>query len=92
MNLIGMTRDEIAHAVRDKSRAELIDLLHDHVSFDPWFKPQEIADRRRMSKWKVMDLVRRGILKAHKPLDNAVRIPLSSIRAWDKETALSLMP
>ena len=33
-------------------------------------------------------LIRRGVLRAHMPVQNQYRIPLSAIRAWDRDTAL----
>lgn len=88
MNLVGKSRDEIAEATRNKSRQELIELLHEHTAFEPMFRLDEIAARRRMSVRTLKALVKAGRLRAHKPLENQVRIPLSSIREWDAETAL----
>jgi len=92
VNLVGKTREQIAAAVRDKTHSELVDLLYEHVTLEPHFKAQEIADRRRMSKSTILDLVKRGVLRAHKTCDTQLRIPLSAVREWDAETALTLSP
>jgi excisionase family DNA binding protein len=88
MNLTGKSRDQIEKLTRNKTRAELLDLLYEHTTFEPMFKPQEIAERRRMSKRTVVELIHRGILRAHKPFNNGLRVPLWAIRKWDSETAV----
>jgi hypothetical protein len=86
--LIGKTKEQIEHATRHKRREELIEIIYRLATFEPMFKPQEIADHRRMSKRVVVRLIKDGVLRAHKPLENALRIPLSAIREWDQQTAL----
>jgi hypothetical protein len=91
MNLAGKTREEIAEATRNKTRSELVDLLYEHATFEPMFTPQEIATRRRISRKMVLQKIRAGeIRRAHMPLDNRIRVPLSAIREWDGETALAI--
>ena len=88
MNLVGKSREQIAQATRHKQREELIDLIYSLATFEPMFKIQEIAVRRGLSRDSVERLIKRGKLRAHKPLDNIVRVPLSAIRDWDETTAL----
>jgi hypothetical protein len=88
MNLVGKSKEQIEQATRNKKRHELIEIIYSLATFEPMFKPQEIATRRRMSKGKVLGLIKTGVLRAHKPLDNALRVPLSAIRDWDSQTAL----
>ena len=52
------------------------------------YTPQEIAIRRAMSKRTVLQLVKRDVIRAHKPFENGIRVPLSAIREWDAQTAL----
>ena len=88
MDLIGKSLEQIEVATRNKRRQELLEIIYSLATFEPMYKPDEIARRRRMSIGKVKDLIRKGVLRAHKPLDNALRVPLSAIRDWDKETAV----
>jgi hypothetical protein len=88
MNLIGKSREQIEQATKDLKRHELLDMLYSLATCEPMLKPQEIAARRGMSKQKVLGLIKHGILRAHKPLDNQYRVPLSSIREWDAQTAV----
>jgi excisionase family DNA binding protein len=88
MNLIGKSREQIEQATKDLKRHELIDLLYSLATCEPMFKPQEIAARRGMSKQSILKLIKRGVLRAHKPLENAYRVPLSAIREWDAQTAV----
>lgn len=88
MNLVGKSREQIAQATRHKKREELIDLIYSLATFEPMFKVQEIAARRGMSRDKVIRLIKSGRIRAHKPLENALRVPLSAIRDWDQQTAL----
>jgi excisionase family DNA binding protein len=88
MSLTGKTKEQIAKAVEGKTREELIELLYSLASLEPMFSPEEVASRRDMSKRSILRLVKRGVLKAHKPFQNGVRIPLSTIREWDLNTKL----
>ena len=88
VNLVGKSRGEIEHATRDKSRPELVNLLYELASVEPMFTPQQIAELRHLSKDTVLDLIRRGRIRAHKPLENGLRIPLSAVQDWDAATAL----
>jgi len=88
MSLVGKTREQIEHATRHKKREELLEIIYSLATFEPHFKPQEIAERRRMSKGKVLRLIKAGVLRAHKPMENALRVPLSAIQDWDEKTAL----
>lgn len=88
MDLVGKSLSQIEEATRNKKRHELLLIIHELASFEPMFKPNEIAQRRRCSKAKILELIKAGVLRAHKPLDNALRVPLSSIREWDRQTAI----
>jgi hypothetical protein len=88
MNLVGKSKEQIEQATRHKRREELVEIIYRLATFEPMFKPQEIAENRRMSKRVVIGLIKRGVLRAHKPLTNALRVPLSAIRDWDRQTAL----
>jgi hypothetical protein len=88
-NLIGKSRDEIEAALRTKTRGELVDLIHSLVAFEPHFSPSTVARRREISKDTVIELCKNGTIpRVHKPIKNSWRIPLSSIREWDVQTAI----
>jgi hypothetical protein len=87
MNLVGKSREQIVQATKDKNREQLLDVIYDLATFEPMFRPQEIAARRRMSPRHVYDLIKRRVLRVHKPNAHSLLVPLSSIRAWDKQTA-----
>ena len=88
MNVVGRSKEQIAKATRDFKREELIDLIYSLATCEPMFKVSEIAMRRRMSRDSVLRLIKRGKLRAHKPFENALRVPLSAIRDWDRQTAV----
>jgi excisionase family DNA binding protein len=88
MNLIGKSREQIEHTTRNKTRSELLDIIYSLATFEPMYKPQEIATRRGMSKHTVLQLIKRGVIRAHKPFENGIRVPLSAIHEWDAQTAL----
>jgi excisionase family DNA binding protein len=88
MNLVGKSREQIAQATRQKKREELIDLIYSLATCEPMLTVNEVAARRGLSRDSIERLIKRGKIRAHKPLDKAVRVPLSSIRDWDQQTAL----
>jgi hypothetical protein len=90
--LVGRSREQIEQALRDKKRAELLDVIYSLATCEPMLSPREIATRRQMTKRRVMQLIKDGTLRAHKPAENALRVPLSSIREWDQQTALFFSP
>lgn len=92
INLVGKSLEQIREATKDWSRHELQTAIYKLASCEPWFSPQELAALRGVSKFKIVELIRAGVLRAHKPLDNAYRIPLSGIHEWDRQTALFFLP
>jgi len=88
MNLAGKSREQIDAALRDKSHAELIEIIYSLATSESMIAPGELAARRQISKRAVMRLIKAGKLRAHQTLRNSVRIPLDSVREWDRNTAL----
>ena len=92
MSLVGKSKEQIEQATRHKRREELIEIIYSLASVEPMFKPRELAARRGMSPRVIMKLIKQGRIRAHKPLANVLRVPLSAIREWDKNTALFFSP
>ena len=88
MDLIGKSLEQIEAATRNKRRQELLEIIYSLATLEPMYKPAEIAARRGMSKGKVIQLIKTGVLPAHKPLETAYRVKLSTLRKWDEETAV----
>ena len=88
MSLAGMSKEQIEKSVAGKSRAELVNIIYLLASFEPMFSPQEVAQRRQLSKRVILKLVKEGRLRAHRPLTNAIRIPASALHEWDQNTKL----
>lgn len=90
--LIGKSREQIEAALRSKKRGDLLDVIYSLATCEPMLSPKELAVRREMSKQKILQLIKTGVIRAHKPLGNSVRVPLSAIREWDAQTALFFSP
>lgn len=90
MNIVGKTRQQIEEATRKLKRKQLIALLHQHVTIEPKFTPEQIAQANRLTPRVVRKLMRAGTLPAHEPVVNQLRSSLSQIRSWDENTALTL--
>lgn len=90
MNLIGKSREEIERALKDKGRPALLDLIFELASLEPHFSVSQVARLRKVSRDTILDKIRAGaIRRVHKPVKNALRIPLSAVRAWDAQTEIS---
>jgi excisionase family DNA binding protein len=85
--LVGKSRTQIAEATKHWTREELLDLIFRMASAPPHLTSQELAALRRISKYKVIDLIYQGKLRAHRPLANGeFRIEVESIHEWDERT------
>ena len=88
MNLIGLSKEKIEQALAKKDRGELINIIHRLASFEVMYSPQEVANRRQLSKRVILKLVKEGQLRAHKPMPTVIRIPVSALHEWDAKTKL----
>ena len=88
VKVLGKSREDIESATRNYTRDELLDLIYSLATCEPHLKVSDVAARRGLSKQKVLQLIRAGSLRAHKPLANGIRVPLSAVRAWDANTVL----
>jgi hypothetical protein len=90
LNLIGLSRDRIAAALARKRHDELIDIIAELATLEPHFSPRTVARARGLSQRRIVAMCRSQTLRAHKPLPNGWRIPLSAIHEWDAQTAVAI--
>ena len=90
MNLIGKSRPEIERALRNKDRPELLDLIFELATVEPHFSVSQLARARKLSRDTILDKIRRReIPRVHRPVKNALRIPISAIAEWDANTQVT---
>src|SRR5689334_17338684 len=83
MHLTGKTRGQLEALLGDKSKSELIDLVHSLVSLEPHLRPSEVARRAGLNKRFVLKALRTGDLSPYLALaDNSLRIPISAVDRW----------
>jgi hypothetical protein len=90
VNLIGRSRAEIERALRNKDRPELLDLIFELSTMEPHFSVSQVARARKLSRDTILEKIRnREIPRVHRPVKNALRIPISSIAEWDANTQIT---
>lgn len=62
MRISGKTRQELEVLLKNKSRAELLDLIHSLTIVEQLLKPSEIASRSALNKRAVLKEIREGRL------------------------------
>jgi hypothetical protein len=83
MILRGKTREQLEAALGDKSRAELIDLVHSLVMVEQLFKPAEIAARSCLNKRAVLRDIRDGKFGDYYcRAENSIAVPASGVNHW----------
>jgi excisionase family DNA binding protein len=88
--LIGKTRAQIESALRNKDRPELLDLIFELSTIEPHLTVSELARARKISRATVLDKIRkREIPRAHRLGEHGLRIPLSAIAQWDRNTQIT---
>jgi hypothetical protein len=89
-NLLGKSRADIERALKHRDRPALLDLICDLVTVEPHFSVSQLARLRKVSRNTILEKIKAGEIKrVHKPVKNALRIPLSAIRDWDANTEIS---
>lgn len=83
MNLAGRSREEIETALKNRSRADLLDLIYSLTTVEFVLRPSDIAARSAINKRAVLRDLRDGkfpryFLRAA----NSILVPLSSVNAW----------
>jgi predicted DNA-binding transcriptional regulator AlpA len=90
MNLIGKSRPEIERALRNKDRPELLDVIYTLSTMEPHFSVSQVARARKLSRDTILEKIRkREIPRVHRPVKNALRIPISAIQEWDQNTQVT---
>jgi hypothetical protein len=86
MDFTGKTRDEIVASLADKPRSALVEMIVSMASVEQWFKPGEIAARRRMNVRDVRKAMKAGKLGGgyYRRAANSMLVPASAIAAWDR--------
>lgn len=92
IDVMGKTREQLGDLLGRKRPAELIDIIHELATLEPFFSPRTIARARGMSKRRIVKMCKDQELRAHKPSPNNYRVPLSAVREWDANTAVKLSP
>lgn len=70
-----------------KERSELVRMIKFLSVAEVFFTPAELAKARRLPRRTVVELCKRGEIRAHRVLSNRWRIPLSAVHEWDRNTA-----
>jgi hypothetical protein len=90
VNLIGKSRPEIERALRNKDRPELLDLIFELATMEPHFSVSQVARARKLSRDTILEKIRKHeIPRVHRPVKNALRIPISAIQEWDQNTQVT---
>ena len=100
MNLRGKTRDQLEVALRHKSRADLLDLIHSLVSVEQlcWVpssisRKTEIAARSCLNKRAVLRDIRDGKFGDYYcRAENSIAIPLSGVNKWRRNFRVPAKP
>jgi excisionase family DNA binding protein len=93
MTLIGKSRPEIEHLMRNKQRPELLDIIFELATVEPHFSVSQVARLRKLSRDTILAKIHSGAIpRVHKPVKNALRIPLSAVKEWDAQTMISNHP
>ena len=83
MKLHGKTREQLEAALTHKSRSELIDLIHSHVTVEQLLKPSEIAARSCLNKRAVLRDIRDGKFGDYYcRAENSIAVPASGVNRW----------
>jgi len=90
MNLRGKTREQLEVALLNKSRSELVDLIHSLVTVEQVLKPGEIAARSCLNKRSVLRDLRDGKFGSYFcRAENSISVPISSVNAWRNKFLVS---
>src|SRR6476660_10037149 len=83
MNLRGKTREQLGAALANKSRSELLDLIHSLVTVEQLLKPAEIAARSCLNKRAVLRDIRDGKFGDYFcRAENSIAVPASGVNQW----------
>jgi hypothetical protein len=85
-SLCGKTREQIEHELRDKSRAELIEIIWSLSTVEELFTPAELASREKRSRREVLRDLKAGKYGGgfYAFAFNSLRASASGINAYRK--------
>lgn len=90
IDLTGKTREEIEATLEDVDRPELIDMIVEMATLEQWFRPSEIARRRRMNVRDVREAMKAGKMGGYfRRAGNAMFASASGVAAWDRRFFVS---
>ena len=82
-DLRGKTREQLERLLQDKTRSELIDLVHSLLTVEQLFKPGEISARTHVNKRAILRDLRDGKFGDYYcRAENSVLIPASGVQKW----------
>lgn len=90
INVIGKSRDAIGKLLQRKRPEELLDIIYELATLEPFFSLRTVAIARGVPTRKVKAMCKDGSLPYHEMSPNNWRVPLSSVREWDENTAFKL--
>jgi hypothetical protein len=84
MNLTGKSREQIGRALRERSRAELLDLIFSLSTVEELFKPSEIAKRSKINRRDVLRDIKAGKFGGGYfcRAQNSLAVSASSVNKW----------
>jgi len=83
MHFAGKTREEIERALRNYSRAALLDVIFSLTTVEQLFKPSEIAARSCINKRAVLSDIRDGKFGPYFcRAENSIAVPASGVNSW----------
>jgi len=94
VNVSGKNREEIARALANKTRAELLDIIFSLATVEPHFTPAEIAGRSGMTKRTVLADIHAGRFGGEyfKRSNNQITVSAAGVNAWRKSFRVVVEP
>ncbi len=93
MKLADKTREHIEHALADRSRSELLDIIFSLATVEQLFKPTEIAARSCVNKRAVLRDIRDGKFGDYfVRAENSIAVPASGVNAWRRSFCVPAKP
>ena len=91
MDLRERTREQIEATLRNKSRAELVDIISSLTTVEQLLKPSEIAARSCINKRAVLKDIRDGKFGHYYcRAENSIAVPASGVNQWRRSFEVPL--
>jgi hypothetical protein len=93
LDVRGRSRLEIAELLKNVRRDRIYDLVHELVTIEEHWSPEELARARKVPKSSIDKAIRAGRMPGvHRPSPNVTRISQSGVEAWDRATQITPVP